>query len=137
MGETIYIRSKSPPFLLIFHDPKHKFHSKPLTITCEQCRSRTHKTISYVQSNKVSDTTVTWIHNEGVVVAVGPQDTATKSPITVRGTDGASVIGLARRGAQTARPSRVTYELEQRAGRTHLSITGQASARGKTETFPC
>jgi co-chaperonin GroES (HSP10) len=38
------------------------------------------------KDNKVSDTTVT--HNEGVVVAVGPQSTDKEYPITVRSSDG-------------------------------------------------
>ena len=42
---------------------------------------------------------MTWIHGEGVVVAVGAQDTGTKNPSSVRSADGASVTGLARRGA--------------------------------------
>jgi hypothetical protein len=83
------------------NDPKHKFHSKPLTITSGQCRSRTHKNILYGKSDNGADTTVTRIHDGGVVVDVGLQDTGTKSPSSGRGSDGASVTGLARRGAQT------------------------------------
>lgn len=85
----------------MIHIQDGKRQNTTFTGFLEQFRSKTHKNISYGKSDRGADTTVTWIHNEGVVVAVGTQDTATKSPSSGRGSDGASVSGLARRGAQT------------------------------------